>query len=163
MPAWRRLLAGLWTVPVTAVLLLTLCAPASASVRPAQAAHASRVTTQAKIIADWDAFFAASTPVSRKVAVLQNGESYTKLVASEASSPIAAGLAAEVATVTLTSTTTAAVTYSLTMGGKPVLAKLTGEAVLQSGTWKVGDRSFCSLVSLEGASTPGCPSPSAGA
>jgi hypothetical protein len=103
--------------------------------------------------------------VSRKVALLQNGERYAKLVASEASSPITTGLAAEVATLTLTLTltSTAAVTYSLTMGGKPVLAKLTGEPVLQSGTWKVGDRSFCSLVSLEEASNPGCPSPSAGA
>jgi hypothetical protein len=163
MPVRRLPLAGLWTVPATAVLLLTVCAPASASVRPALAVQAGRVTTQARIIADRDAFFAPSTPVSRKVALLQNGESYAKLVASETSSPITTGLAAEVATVTLTSTTTATVIYSLTIGGKPALAKLRGEAVLQSGTWKVGDRSFCSLISLEGVSTPGCPGPSAGA
>ena len=94
---------------------------------------------------------------------LQNGERFRGLVASEARSPLTTSLAAEVATVTLTSTTTAAVTYSLTIGGKPALEKLKGEAVLQKGTWKVGDRSFCSLISLEGVSPPGCPGPSTGA
>jgi hypothetical protein len=132
-------------------------------VRPAPAVKTGPVTTRARIIADWDAFFSFSTPVSRKVALLQNGGSYAKLVVSQSSSRIAMDVAAEVVTVTLTSTTTAAVTYSLTMGGKPVLVKLQGEAVLQRGTWKVGDRSFCSLISLEEGSTPECPSPSAGA
>jgi hypothetical protein len=163
VPGSRRTVSALWAVPATGLLLLAVCAPASASVRPAPAVKTGPVTTRARIIADWDAFFSFSTPVSRKVALLQNGESYAKLVASETSSPITTGLAAEVATVTLTSTTTATVIYSLTIGGKPALAKLRGEAVLQSGTWKVGDRSFCSLISLEGVSTPGCPGPSAGA
>lgn len=163
MPARRVRLVSQWTLPVTAALVLAVCAPASASVRPALAVQVARVTTQARIISDWDAFFAPSTPVSRKVALLQNGERFRGLVASEARSPLTTSLAAEVATVTLTSTTTAAVTYSLTIGGKPALEKLKGEAVLQKGTWKVGDRSFCSLISLEGVSAPGCPGPSTGA
>jgi hypothetical protein len=54
--------------------------------------------------------------------------------------------------------TKATVIYSLTMGGTPVLSDLKGEAVLQNGTWKVGDQSFCALLSLEQAKAPGCSS-----
>ena len=95
--------------------------------------------------------------MSRKVALLQNGEDYAKVVAAQARSPIVKGVAAEVSNVTLTSATKATVTYSLTIGGKPVLADLKGEAVLQNGTWKVGDQSFCALLSLEQVKAPGCP------
>lgn len=149
---------GPLAVLATGGLLVAVCAPASASVRPTLVARSSSATTQARIIADWDAFFSGSAPVSRKVALLQNGEEFAKVVTAQASSPIVKGIGARVSTVTLTSLTKAAVTYSLTIGGKPVLANLKGESVLQSGTWKVADQSFCSLLSLEQVKAPGCPS-----
>jgi hypothetical protein len=53
--------------------------------------------------------------------------------------------------VTLTSATKANVKYDLTAAGTTVANGQTGTAVLQDGTWKVGDEVFCSLLK-EGAS-----------
>jgi hypothetical protein len=52
--------------------------------------------------------------------------------------------------VTLTSATQANVKYDVTAAGAPVATGATGTAVLQGGTWKVGDDVFCSLLK-EGA------------
>ncbi len=121
---------------------------------------ASSVATRAKIKKDWITFFAGSTSVKQKVALLQNGQSFAGVIASQASSPTIAPLAksvtATVSAVTLTSATKATVRYSLDLGGKPALTGQTGVAVLQGGTWKVGDQSFCALLALEQVTARGC-------
>ncbi len=43
----------------------------------------------------------------------------------------------------------AKVTYSILLGGQPVLSGRTGVAVKQDGTWKVGVASFCGLLTVE--------------
>ena len=40
-------------------------------------------------------------------------------------------------------------TYSILLGGTPALKNAPGVAVYQSGTWKVGDQSFCFLLNEE--------------
>jgi hypothetical protein len=122
---------------------------------------ANSASTRTKIKTDWITFFAGSTPVKQKIALLQNGQSFAGVIKSQASSPTIAPLAksvsATVAGVTLTSATKAKVRYSLDLGGKPALTGQTGIAVLQGGTWKVGDQSFCALLALEQTTAPGCP------
>ncbi|HYZ53605.1 MAG TPA: hypothetical protein VE733_08920 [Streptosporangiaceae bacterium] len=49
----------------------------------------------------------------------------------------------------VTSPTQAKVIYSVLLGGTPALKNQPGVAVLQNGTWKVGDQSFCALLTLE--------------
>jgi hypothetical protein len=50
------------------------------------------------------------------------------------------------------------VTYNIVVGGSPALSNQTGTAILQNGTWKVGDASFCGLLALEnGGKTSGLP------
>jgi hypothetical protein len=51
--------------------------------------------------------------------------------------------------VTVTSPTQAKVTYSVLLGGTPALKNQPGVAVLQNGIWKVGDQSFCALLTME--------------
>jgi hypothetical protein len=51
--------------------------------------------------------------------------------------------------VTIESPTQAKVTYSILVGGTPELKNQPGIAVNQAGTWKVGDQSFCALLTLE--------------
>jgi hypothetical protein len=51
--------------------------------------------------------------------------------------------------VTLVSPTQAKVIYSIFVGGTPALPNQSGVAVLQNGTWKVGDQSFCGLLTVE--------------
>jgi hypothetical protein len=48
--------------------------------------------------------------------------------------------------VTLTSATKATVKYDLTAAGTSVASGQSGTAVLQGGTWKVGDDVFCGLL-----------------
>lgn len=118
---------------------------------------AARTTATARITADWKAFFAGTTPAARKIALLEDGGKFAAIIRGQASSPLARGVAAKVLKVTLTSRSSAKVRYSLTIGGKPALSNQTGTAVLQQGTWKVGDASFCALLGLEQVKSAACP------
>jgi hypothetical protein len=97
--------------------------------------------------------------VSRKIALLQNGQRYAALLEAQAKLPSAASASARVLEVTMQGPTRATVHYTILLGGKPALGNQTGTAVLQGGTWKVSDASFCALLSLEngGKAAPGCP------
>ncbi len=109
-----------------------------------------------KIKTDWIAFFAGSSAAKHKIALLQNGQSFAAIIDAQASSSLAKSVAAKVSAVTVTSATKAKVHYSLTLGGMPALTNQTGVAVLQGGTWKVGDQSYCGLLALEQVKTPAC-------
>jgi hypothetical protein len=59
-------------------------------------------------------------------------------------------VSSKVDSVTLDSATKATVKYDLTAAGQTVASGQTGTAVLENGTWKVGDDIFCGLLK-EGA------------
>ncbi len=106
-------------------------------------------SAQAAIEANWAAFFISSTPISRRVALLQNGSQFEPVIKAQAGSALASSATAKVAKVTLVSPTQAKVIYSIFVGGTPALANQTGVAVYQNGVWKVGDASFCGLLTVE--------------
>jgi hypothetical protein len=58
--------------------------------------------------------------------------------------------------VTITGPGTASVTFDLLVNGKVALAKSDGLAVYQNGKWVVAKSTFCTLVSLGGATPKGC-------
>jgi hypothetical protein len=105
---------------------------------------------------DWAMFFAGSTPVSKKIQLLQNGQRFAQLIQAQASSPLAQQAQVTVTNVVLESPTRAKVTYTILLAGKPALPNQTGTAVRSGGVWQVSDQSFCSLLSLEGAAPPAC-------
>lgn len=125
-------------------------APASPSA-PASSSGGS-AAAQADIKADWEAFFSAKTPTSRRIQLLQNGQQFASVLKAQAQSPLAQSASAKVLKVTVTSSTQATVSYDVIAGGAVALKDQSGTAVLQGGTWKVGDSSFCGLLKLEGAS-----------
>ncbi|MCU1492685.1 MAG: hypothetical protein JWO62_449 [Acidimicrobiaceae bacterium] len=152
---WRsRHRSGMFLAVTSAILLASFGSSSASSVRTA---HAGTATTRGKIKADWIAFFAGSTPARRKIALLQNGASFARIIDGQASSPLAKSVAATVSKVTLTSPTRATVRYSLTLGGQPALTNQSGVSVLQGGTWKVGAKSFCALLALEQVKAAACP------
>ncbi len=109
----------------------------------------------AQITANWEKFFASSTPVSQKVTLLQNGSTFSSAITALAALPLASGIGAKVSNVVLNSATTATVTYDIVAGGSTLLANQSGQAVLQNGVWKVGDASLCGLFKLvPGGSVP---------
>ncbi len=105
--------------------------------------------TEQTIAANWEKFFASSTPNAQRVALLQNGPQFKKVIADQSKSSLASSAAAKVTKVTNVTSSQATVLYSITVAGTPALANQTGVAVNQNGTWKVGDKSFCALLVLE--------------
>jgi purine-cytosine permease-like protein len=110
----------------------TSAPPASSS--PSAAASGNAV---AEITANWTTFFSGKTPFSKRITVLQNGSTFASEIQSSSGYPGAS------------SSAEANVTYDILLLGTPVLSNQKGVAVLQDGTWKVGDASFCSLLTLE--------------
>jgi hypothetical protein len=103
--------------------------------------------TVATITSNWETFFNASTPTSKRVALLQNGPKFAAEIQAM-SGGLAATASAKVDSVTVTSPTQATVKYDILISGAPALSGQTGVAVLNNGTWQVGDASFCSLLGL---------------
>jgi len=108
--------------------------------------QAGNVTAITEIKANWVKFFSSSTPNSERAALLQNGQTFASAIKSFASNPLASQVSAKVDSVTLSSATQAAVKYDLTAAGQSVASGQTGTAILQDGTWKVGDDVFCGLL-----------------
>jgi hypothetical protein len=126
-------------------------------------ATASGVSSSSAVTAittNWNKFFSAATPNSERVALLENGSEFSSAIAAFSKSPMAAAVSSKVDSVTLTSSTQANVKYDLTAAGTTVASGETGTAVLQDGTWKVGDDVFCGLLK-EGASLIGIAVPAA--
>jgi hypothetical protein len=131
----------------------------TSSATPATGSSGSAAAIAA-IKANWAAFFSSSTPDSKRVELLQNGQTFASAVSAFSKSPLASAVSAKVDSVTVTSPTQATVKYDLTAAGTSVASGATGNAVLQDGTWKVGDGSFCGLLQ-EGSSILSIPVPAA--
>lgn len=109
---------------------------------------------QSAVQAAWQEFFNAKTPTARRVVLLQNGHTFTQVLAAQARLQSAASVTAKVDKVTLVSPTQAKVTYTLLLAGQPTLSNQAGVAVYQDGRWKVGLTSFCGLLVMEGGTQP---------
>ncbi len=123
-------------------------APASSGAASSSSPAGGNAAAVAQITANWEKFFDSTTPVSTKVTLLQDGNVFESAVNDFINFPLASGLRAKVTNVTLDSATTATVKYDLTANGQELLPGQTGKAVLQGGTWKVGDASLCGLFKL---------------
>jgi len=136
-------------------------APASTSAAPSTSPATSASApagAAAAITTNWEAFFNAKTPISKRVSLLQDGPQFQSIIQSQAGSGLAALATAKVTHVTVTSPTQATVTYDILVSGTPELKNQTGVAVLENGTWKVGVASFCGLLTLENSGkTSGLP------
>jgi hypothetical protein len=121
--------------------------PSSAA--PSASSGGSSSAAVAQIKANWQAFFNPKTPVSKRVSLLQNGQSFASIISAQASSALASSATSSVSAVTVESPTQAKVTYSILVGGSPALKNQPGVAVDEGGVWKVGDQSFCALLTIE--------------
>lgn len=137
-------------------LLLTACgSPPS----PNKAKSKNPEIAATEIRKNWVDFFSGKTSVNRRIALLQNGERFAQVMRAQSKQPFAKSAGAKVTKVKLLNANRATVTYTITVGGQPALSHQTGQAVRQNNVWKVGDSSFCALLSLEKVTAPGCPSP----
>lgn len=124
-------------------------APSSAQSAPSAPASGSGGSSSAavsEITTNWNTFFNSSTPNSKRVQLLENGEQFSAAISSLSSTPLASGLSSKVVSVSVTSATKATVKYDLSALGQTVANGASGSSVLQDGTWKVGDDVFCGLL-----------------
>jgi hypothetical protein len=159
----RRETVGLALALVALPVLISACSssPSSNTTSPSPSASSgSSSSAVAEITANWKEFFAGTSSAARKVALLQNGQKFAAIIRAQANSPIAKGTQAAVSAVVVVSPAEATVTYSILIDGQVALSNQTGQAVLQSGVWKVGSTSFCALLALEGQQVPFCPASS---
>lgn len=133
-------------------------APASSSSASSSTAAepASGSGAQSAITANWESFFGGKTSAATKVSLLQNGQKFASVINGQAGSPMSESAKATVTGITIKGTS-AAVKYNIGITGAS-LNNQSGTAVYEDGVWKVGDVSFCQLLTLEnlGQTPPVC-------
>ena len=134
--------------------------PSGSSTSKPPASPTASGNAVAQITTNWETFFNASTPLSQRISLLQDGPELQSPVQGLLGTGLGAQVSAKVTNVTVTSPTQATVKYDILIGGKPTLTNHTGTAVYEDGTWKVGVSSFCGLAALaNGGKTTGLPAP----
>jgi hypothetical protein len=165
----RRLVS--WILLASAACLgVAACSSSTSSAPPASSpsakpsasstssASSAMSADEKAITTNWTTFFDPKTPVAQRVSLLQNGSAFASVISAQAGSSLAASASAQVTKVTVVTTSEAAVTYTILVAGTPTLKNQAGTAIYQDGKWKVGDTSFCGLLSLEnGGKTSGLP------
>ena len=137
--------------PLVAVLALAACGGSS------QTSTNGDRAAKVDIASAYEEFFSPDTSLSDRVGLLENGPKFKSVVQGFASYPLAKNVSATVSSVTLQGADKAKVVYVVKLGGA-ALPKQTGTAVLQNGTWKVGDASLCRLIALQGSTPSACKS-----
>jgi hypothetical protein len=142
--------------PTTTVPTVTTAGTAPPSTT-ATTAPFDQTAATAQITATWEKFFTPGTSVDERVALLQNGAALRAAIEQFATNPLQQQVSAKVTQVTFNSPTEAMVTYDVSLNGTVALPAALGKAVLEGGTWKVAQASFCSLLSLAASGpVPGC-------
>jgi len=121
---------------------------------------ADSAAAKAEITTNWEKFLSSDTSQTEAKTLLQQGDSLGPALKKAAQEDKATGgtRSAKVTKITFTSPTQANVNYLLKAAGRTLNAA--GIAVLEDGTWKVSDITFCTLVVLGNGSRPvkGCAS-----
>lgn len=106
---------------------------------------------EAAITTAFTDFFAGSSSAETKLQHLQDSANFAQVVDAQAGSGLSTSTTASVSAITGTAPGVASVTYTIEMGGSPVLPDQTGVAVQEDGEWKVSASTFCDLLTLQNA------------
>lgn len=129
--------------------------PAAASSVAGAATEADPATVQAVTDA-YVTFFDAATPADQRVEAVERGTEFVPVLQAQSGNPQTQGTSAAVSAVQLVDSEHAAVTYTLSIGGNPVLPDQAGEAVKIGEKWKVAAATFCSLLAIQGGTSEAC-------
>ena len=129
-------------------------ASTSAAATSAAPATADAATAQA-ITKAYTTFFDGTLPAEQRAAVVQGGDGFLPVLEAQAAAG-GNGTTVTVAGVKSTGAASADVSYTLLMGGNPVLPDQTGQAVSEGGAWKVAAATFCALLAIQGGTAPAC-------
>ncbi len=107
---------------------------------------------------NWTTFFSAKTPVSGRVAVLQDGQRFKSTITSLAKNRLASKLSAKVSSVTLEGSNKAKVVYSIYFATIAAFPNQIGYAYKQNGKWLVGFAGLCKLIAQQETPPAACTS-----
>ena len=158
----RRLTGGAALVACLVALPLVVAAcgsNSSTTTTPTPSASASMSPTAA-ITSDWQTFFDGTTPATRKITLLQNGQQFATVLTAQASLAARQGEQAQGDGRQGDLADHGYVTYSIVENGQVALPGQKGQAVLEGGVWKVSAPSFQALLKLEQAQTSSSPTAS---
>jgi hypothetical protein len=152
-------LIGLMALAATAVIgcgdSTDDAAATSAPAATGSAAPASASPEVQKEITDaFVTFFDGKAPAATRAGLVEKGDAFAPLLAGMAADPRASGTSVTVSAVQLVDDKTADVTYTLLLGGNPVLPDQSGQAIEEGDTWKVAAMTFCSLLAVQGSGEP---------
>jgi hypothetical protein len=135
-------------VGIAATTLVAACS--SSGSHPASPPPFDAAVAKQQITANWQTFFDSTKPVSAKLGLLQEAPRLKPVLEAEAHNPLTRGASARVTAVVISADhKSASVTYDLLTNGQTSLAKQTGTAVYENGSWKVSKATFCGLANLE--------------
>ncbi|MGW5384391.1 hypothetical protein [Nocardia sp. NPDC003963] len=123
---------------------------ATSSAAPAAASPA----TEKEITDAFVTFFDGTSPAATRAGLVEKGDAFEPMLAGMAADPRASGTSVTVSAVQLVDDKTADVTYTLLLGGNPVLPDQSGQAIKEGDTWKVAAMTFCSLLAVQGSGEP---------
>lgn len=132
----------------------------SAAVAPSGSGTPADAATKAAIAKAYATLFGTTATLSQAEAAVQHGGKFAAAIKKESQSSFAKKSGARVGTATLVSPNTAKVTFSVLVGGRPLLKDEPGYAIKEHGTWKVAAKTFCGLLKLNGAAPSACDDPS---
>jgi hypothetical protein len=139
--------------PLVALAIAIAVAACSSSSTSSGSPSGSTSADAAQITANWEKFFASSTPTAQKVPLLQNGSTFAPAI--NGLFHLVPKLSSTVSGVTVNSPTSATVTYNLKASGTPLFpSDQTGKTVYENGVWKVSDATLCGLMKLVPGGSP---------
>ncbi|WP_063905976.1 hypothetical protein [Nocardia kruczakiae] len=134
----------------------TAAAATTSAAAPAAGSSAADPATTKAVTDAYVLFFDAEQPADKRAAAVEKGDVFAPVLTAQAGNPQAQGTSATVSKVTTVDAGHADVTYTLLMGGNPVLPDQAGQAVQENGQWKVAATTFCALLKLQGGTAPAC-------
>ena len=116
--------------------------------------------TVAAVTAAFATFFDFRSTEAETESALQDGDRFAAVLTQQGAQSYAQKSSATVSSVTLISANTAKVTFSVLVGGTPLLPDAPGFAVRVGGRWRVAATTFCGLLALQGDKAAVCKDPS---
>ncbi|MFI5720390.1 hypothetical protein [Nocardia sp. NPDC051750] len=130
-------------------------APAATS---SAAPAAASPETKKEITNAFVTFFDGKADPATRAGLVEKGDEFAPFLQGMAADPRAQGTSVTVSAVEVVDDKTADVTYTLLLGGNPVLPDQSGQAIKEGDTWKVASMTFCALLAVQGTgeAIPAC-------
>lgn len=148
----------------TALLLLAACSdsngPTAAGSSSPSASGTLSAADEQSIKDAFLVFFDPRSTAQQVAAKVQHGTSFVREITALASSQYSSSSGVKVTSVRARSATVADVTFTVTVGGQPMLPDVPGYAVREHGTWTMAAKTFCDLLALDGTKPAACSDPS---